>query len=147
MHDPTYSHKLAALALASDAGRESRYYKGMKSHRKRKLLTLGALFVADGLFFSLVNPNNVYAAVIILGFLLLALTIYALLDFLLALAERIVPFSPITKKRIALATTMVVSLLLAMQSIGQLTPKDILAVIPLVIVLSFYFSYLTAKKT
>jgi len=118
----------------------------IKSHRKRKLIVLAGLFVADGFFFSLVNPNKVYAAVIILGFMLLALTIYALLDFLLALAERVVPFSLTTKKRIALATTLVLSLLIAMQSIGQLTVKDILAVIPLVIVLSFYFSYLWAKK-
>jgi len=118
----------------------------MKKHHKRKLLRLAVLFVADALFFSLVNPQKVYAVVIIVGFVLLGLTIYALLDFLLALAERIVPFSLHTKKRIALAATLVISLLIAMQSIGQLTVKDILAVIPLVIVLSFYFSYLSSDK-
>lgn len=118
----------------------------MKKHTKQKLLRLAMLFVADALFFSLVNPNKVYAVVIIVGFALLALTIYAPIDFLLALAERIVPFSLHTKKRIALATTLVLSLLIAMQSIGQLTIKDVLAVIPLVIVLSFYFSYLSTKK-
>jgi hypothetical protein len=33
-----------------------------------------------------------------------------------------------------------------MQSIGQLTVKDVLAVIPLVIVLSVYFSYMLKKQ-
>lgn len=116
------------------------------SHRKRKLIRLLVLFVADALFFSFVNPQNVYAVVIIVGFVLLALTLYALIDFLLVLAERIVPFSLETKKRIALASTLVLTLLIAMQSIGQLTGKDILAVIPLIIVLSFYFSYMSSSK-
>lgn len=116
------------------------------SHRTQKLVRLLALFVADALFFSLVNPENVYAVVIIVGFVLLALTLYALIDFLLALAERVVPFSQHAKKRIALASTLVLTLLIAMQSIGQLTGKDVLAVIPLIVVLSFYFSYMTAGK-
>jgi hypothetical protein len=119
----------------------------IKSHRIAKLTRLLILFAADGLFFSLINPNSVYSFVIVIGFLLLALTIYALIDFLLVLAERIVPFSLHTKKRIAFASTLVLSLLVAMQSIGQLTSKDILAMVPLVIVLSFYLSYVTRKKT
>jgi hypothetical protein len=117
----------------------------IKSHRTRKLIRLVILFIGDSLFFSLINPTNVYSVVLIIGFILLALTIYAMIDFLLQLADRIVPFRQYTKKRVALAVTLVLSLLIAMQSIGQLTSKDILATVPLVIVLSFYFSYMTRK--
>jgi hypothetical protein len=119
----------------------------LQSHRTRKLIRLIVLFIGDGVFFSLINPVSVYSFVLVVGFALLALTMYALIDFFLALVERVVPFSSHTKKRIALASTLVLSLLIAMQSIGQLTSKDVLATIPLVIVLSFYFSYITAKKT
>lgn len=118
----------------------------MKAHHKRKLIRTLALFIADALFFSFVNPANAYAIIIIIGFLLLIVTIYSIVDFLLALGERIIPFSLNTKKRIAVAVTLVSGLLIAMQSIGQLTYKDILAVIPLVLVLSFYFSYMLRKQ-
>ena len=120
--------------------------RGMKKHRTRKFLRLLVLFAADIILFSFVNPTNAYALVIIVGFVLVSLTLYALIDFLLVVAERIAPFSLHTKRRIALASTIVLSLLLAMQSIGQLTVKDVLAVIPLLAVLAFYFSYATARK-
>lgn len=111
-----------------------------------KLYKLMGLTAADITFFSFINPIKAYAFVIIVGFALLVLTIYVLIDFLLLLGERIIPLSMRTKRRIALAMTMVIGLLIAMQSIGQLTYKDILAVIPLVIVMSFYFSYLQRSR-
>jgi hypothetical protein len=119
----------------------------VKQHTKRKLFRLAALFIFDALFFSLVNPIQTHAAVVFVGFALLVLTLYVLIDFLLAVSERIIPFSPHTKRRMALATTLVLSLLIAMQSIGQLTVKDVLAVIPLIIVLSVYFSYMLRKTS
>jgi hypothetical protein len=109
-------------------------------------LKLTALFVIDALFFSLVNPIQSHAVVIFIGFLLLVITLYVLIDFLLAVSERIIPFSSHTKRRMALASTLVLALLIAMQSIGQLTVKDVLAVIPLVVVLSVYFSYMLKKQ-
>ncbi len=116
-------------------------------HAKRRLIPLLLLFVVDIVFFSAVNPVKAYAVVIIVGYALLVLTLYVLIDFLLALGERIIPFSLSTKRRIAQASTLVLGLLIAMQSIGQLTTKDILAVIPLIIVLSIYFSYMFRNQT
>lgn len=118
----------------------------LPAHTKRKLIQLVALFVLDALFFTLVNPVNAYAIIIVVGFVLLIFTLYVLIDFLLALGERIIPFSAHTKRRMALASTLVLGLLIAMQSIGQLTVKDVLAVIPLVVVLSLYFSYMSKKQ-
>ena len=118
----------------------------MKKHVKRKLIQLALLFAADALFFGLINPVKAYAIVLVIGFILLVLTLYVAIDLLLALGERIIPFSLHTRRKIALALTLVLGLLIAMQSIGQLTPKDVLAVIPLVLVLSFYFSYVTRRQ-
>jgi len=42
--------------------------------------------------------------------------------------------------------TMLFALLIAMQSIGQLTVKDMFAIVPLVAVLAFYLSYQTKQK-
>lgn len=120
--------------------------KSLSPHAKRRLIWLLGLFVVDVVFFSLVNPVKAYAVVIIIGFALLIATLYVLIDFLLAVGERIIPFSHSTKRRIAQATTLVLGLLIAMQSIGQLTLKDILAVIPLIIVLSLYFSYMFRQQ-
>lgn len=111
-------------------------------HAKHRLIRLLLLFVVDIVFFSMVNPAKAYAVVIIVGYVLLVITLYVLIDFLLALGERIIPFTHTTKRRIAQASTLVLGLLIAMQSIGQLTVKDVLAVIPLIIVLSMYFSYM-----
>ncbi|MBC7582029.1 hypothetical protein H7097_04160 [Aeromicrobium sp.] len=119
----------------------------LKPRAKRILIELVALFAVDALFFSLVNPVQAYAVVIVAGFLLLSTTLYVLIDFILAVSERIIPFSPHTKRRMALATTLVLALLIAMQSIGQLTVKDILAVVPLIVVLSVYFSYMLKQQT
>ena len=69
------------------------------------------------------------------------LTWYLLLDLLLGLAERVVTFSPRARRRWQDALTMLGGLLLAMQSIGQLTLKDMLVIIPLVVILAFYLSY------
>lgn len=109
--------------------------------RYRKAGWLAGLLLVDGLFFSLVNPRQAHAFVIIIGFGLVVVTLYALFDLLLALAERIVTFSARTRRRLRDSLTMLLALLLAMRSIGQLTVKDILAIIPLVLLLAFYLSY------
>jgi len=113
----------------------------MKSHRTRRFIRLGALFVADTLFFGLIDPTKAYALVIIVGFGLLVLTIYMIVDLLLALLERVVMFPVMTRHRLHTSITMLVALLIAMQSIGQLTTKDLFAIVPLTLVAAFYLSY------
>lgn len=105
-----------------------------------------ALLVVDSIFFSAINPAKAYALVVIVGFGLLVLTIYAVIDLLLLLVVRIVPLSDLLRKRILTSGTMLLGLLIAMQSIGQLTVKDMFALVPLVLVLGFYLSYQTKQK-
>lgn len=108
-------------------------------------LVVGLLMV-DAIFFSVINPTKAYALVVIVGFGLLVLTIYAIIDLLLMLLTRVVPLSDLLHKRILTAGTMLLGLLIAMQSIGQLTVRDMFALIPLVLVLAFYLSYQTKHK-
>lgn len=115
--------------------------------RSKKLGYLAALVVLDGLFFSLIDPRRAPALVIIVGFALVVATWYVLIDLLLGLAERVVTFSPRARRRWQDSLTMLGGLLLAMQSIGQLTAKDLLAIVPLVAVLAFYLSYQRKETT
>ncbi|HET6924587.1 MAG TPA: hypothetical protein VFH39_02045 [Candidatus Saccharimonadales bacterium] len=112
----------------------------MKRH-SRSLWQLAGLAVLDAAFFGFINPTNAYAVVVMIGFLLLVATLYVVVDLLLALAERIVTFRPTTRYRLRLSITAFLALLIAMQSIGQLTVKDMAAIIPLVLVAAFYASY------
>jgi len=113
----------------------------MKRYYTHKLVRILALLVIDGIFFGLIDPRKAYALTIIIGFGLLVLTIYTLVDLLLGLLERIVTFPAMTRHRLHTSITMLLGLLIAMQSIGQLTVKDLLAIIPLVLVAAFYLSY------
>jgi len=112
----------------------------MKRHTP-KLLRLATLLVVDLLFFGLIDPRNAYALVVVGGFVLLVATLYVIIDLLLILLERVITLRPMTRHRLHTATTMLLALLLAMQSIGQLTVKDMAAIVPLVVVAAFYLSY------
>jgi len=112
----------------------------MKRH-SRKLLRLAALVVVDMLFFGLINPQNTYALVVVLGFVLLVITLYVTIDLLLILVEKVITLRPMARHRLHTSLTMLLALLIAMQSIGQLTIRDMTAIVPLVLVAAFYISY------
>jgi hypothetical protein len=120
---------------------------GDMNKRYKKLGYLAVLLLVDGLFFSLVDPRKAHALVIIVGFGLVVVTLYVLLDLLLMIVERVITLSTRTRRHLQDSITMLGGLLLAMQSIGQLTVKDMLAIIPLVAVLAFYLSYQRKETT
>jgi len=99
------------------------------------------LLAVDAVFFSMINPTRAYAWVVIIGFGLLVLTIYVIFGLLVTMIAKIVPLSDLLRKRLVRAATLLCGLLIAMQSIGQLSFKDLLALVPFVLVLAFYFSY------
>ncbi len=119
----------------------------MKSHRIRKFMQLSALFVLDVLFFGLIDPAKAYAVVVIVGFGLLVATVYVIVDFLLLLIEKLAVITPMARKRLLSGATMLFALLVAMQSIGQLTVKDMFAIVPLVVVVAFYLSYQSRQNS
>lgn len=85
---------------------------------------------------------------LIVAFILAAATLYYSLRGLLVVIRWYgVPVSP-KSKRIALVLTLVISSLLALQSIGQLSGRDIIVLMPLVCVAYLYRNYgssLTAR--
>lgn len=99
------------------------------------------LLALDGAFFTLTNPNQVDSLVLIVGFLLLSLTSYLLVSRLCVVSQ--LYGLPLAKQshRVALFGTGVIAGLLALQSIGELTLRDLLVVVPLGIVMYLYLSY------
>jgi len=104
------------------------------------------LAVADIVFFSLVNPANSSSFMIIIGILLTALTIYVAIFGLTKLLAVFFTVSRRTQRRFAIFSTLVLMFLLLMQSIGQLSLRDILAIVPLMIVLYIYLTYTSRIK-
>jgi hypothetical protein len=99
----------------------------------RKLAKLALLVGIDVLFFSAYNPENSSPLVVVVGFLLFIATVYVLLKLLTeVISSQFGLKLPNERKAIATITT-VIGLLIAMQSIGQLTVKDVLAIVPLLL--------------
>ena len=109
--------------------RHSRFWQGI------------ALVAVDGLFFSTTNPTRVVSSVLIGGFLLLIVSLYYLYGLLLA-AVRLYGLSLGRRsRRVTLFATAITVGLLALQSIGELSFRDILVLGPLAIVLYVYLGY------
>lgn len=112
--------------------------------------TLGkvaSLLIADGLFFGLTNPVRLPSVVIIVGFLLVTLTIYTIIRSCLGVFVGYSNLSGQRAKRISAISSLLIGVIVAMQSIGQLTLRDIIATFPIIIVVYFYFSYLPKRDS
>src|SRR5450631_1359859 len=83
------------------------------------------LLVADIVFFSLINPLSSNSFMIIIGCLLTALTIYIVLRALTRLLAVFITMSQRTQRRFAIFMTLLLMFVLLMQSIGQLSIRDI----------------------
>lgn len=114
--------------------RHSHFYQGI------------TLLAADGLFFGLTNPGQVASSELMIGFLLLVATLYYLYGrFLAAISLYGLSLSR-RPRRVALFATGVSAGLLALQSIGELSFRDILVLGPLALVLYVYLGYNRRSK-
>ena len=115
--------------------------------RVKKLKTFLLLLVVDVFFFGFTNPSKTASIVVVLGFILLILSFYMGLDLLTRLLITQFALSEQNRRKVVLLVSVLCAILLAMQSIGQLTLKDTIAIIPLVAILYFYPSYYCKKRT
>jgi hypothetical protein len=118
---------------------------GFKVTHYRHFWQTLAVVIADAIFFSTINASVVAPVVLIIGFVLLLLTCYVLLYGLLSIA-RLYGFPVRYKQRLAVYLSGIVGLIMALQSIGELTPRDILVLLPLATLGYVYAIYTTARK-
>lgn len=117
----------------------------LKTHH-RKLFIISLLLIADLAVFCLVNTASAPSFMLIIGFLLLSATIYWMYRGLFALS-RIYGIKFKRQKRITLVLTIMTAGLFALQSIGQLGPKDIIVAIIIAGVYYLYSTYTRSPET
>ena len=112
----------------------------MKFIARRHIWKFVGLLVIDGLAFTLTNAKSVPSFMLIVGFVLLIATLYYLVYSLLAFA-RLYGLSIRRKRRLAASLTGLISGLVALQSIGELNSRDVLVLLPLVVIGYAYSFY------
>jgi hypothetical protein len=101
---------------------------------------ISSLLAADAVIFGVTNPNDTLSFMLIVGYILLCATIYYLLDGILSLGRLYgVPLKH--KKRFLRSAVFLISGLVALQSIGQLSSRDALVLAPLSVLLYLYIAY------
>ena len=113
-------------------------------HKKRLTWQILTALIIDAFFFGLVNPNKVNSLYLIVGFILIGVTIYLLMQLLLIFFVRL-GFKVKNKRKIAIFVAVLLSLLLSLQSIGQLSVRDVVIIVPIAILLYIYTAYIRPR--
>ncbi|HVX47789.1 MAG TPA: hypothetical protein VHA05_00310 [Candidatus Saccharimonadales bacterium] len=110
------------------------------SHKRRKW-PAAALVTADLVVFGGTDPSKVPSIGLFLGFLLLIANFYALLVVALKLVAWYGVSPGKHKQRFVRVTAGVFAGLVALQSIGELSARDVLVALPLAFLAYMYLSY------
>lgn len=112
-----------------------------KLRNNRHIKICAALIAADCLVFSLVNPRTASAMWLIAGFVLLGFTFFGLAGLLAGSLKGYGEQTHRAGKRFLRYGAAITLALVGLQSVGQLTVKDVAALIPFVIIAYLYFGY------
>jgi hypothetical protein len=111
----------------------------MKIIARRRFWQLAGLLGADGLIFGGMNPDTSHSFMLIVGFLLFSASVYYVLDGLLTLPG-LYGLRIRHKRRLVVSLTTLSAGLMALQSIGQLSLRDLLVLSPLALLSYIYIS-------
>jgi len=112
-----------------------------KASHKLGLASAAVIFSADALFFTTTDATRVQSVDLIIGFILAVVTSYLLIYELCTVIQIYGIDVRTHRKRIASAVTGVFAVLLALASVGELTIKDLLVIVPMILIAIVYFSY------
>ncbi|HUA13503.1 MAG TPA: hypothetical protein VL989_03315 [Candidatus Sulfotelmatobacter sp.] len=114
--------------------------KALTLLKSRSVQLLLALIIADFIFFSNTSAYQSSPQVIIVGFSLLIISVYA---FIYGVFKLLGLYGIKIKEshKLSIAATVFTSAVIALQSIGELTLKDVLVLAPLTVIGYFYASY------
>ncbi len=108
------------------------------------MIPLKAVVIAtflDVLFFSFVDPSSGNSLLIILGGGFMALGVYVWSALIVRVVSLYWPLTLNTQRSLAILGSALVVFLILLQSIGQLSWRDILAALPFAIILYIYMSF------
>ena len=112
-------------------------FKAMFSRRMKYLM---ALVVLDSIIFGGSNAKMVASFMLAIGFILLLATVYQVFHGILSLG-RLYGLRLKRQNRFALYITGVTGIVIALQSIGELTLRDVVVLLPLAGIAYLYSSY------
>ena len=113
---------------------------------KKRLVWQTILLIAiDALFFGTINPQTANSLFLIAGFVLLGLNVYVLVKVILIFLTKL-GFKIRNKGKIAAFCVILSILLLALQSIGQLSARDVLIIVPLTVILYIYTAFVRPRN-
>lgn len=115
------------------------------SRQNRHLIFAASLAALDTIFFGMLNAARVPSFVIMAGFLLVVLNGWFLLYNLCKIGS-IYGIHIRRKMRVAAYGTVVLGLLIALQSVGQLSGRDIAVLLPLAAIGYGYSLYLRSER-
>jgi hypothetical protein len=113
--------------------------------RKSHFWRISGLLAADAVVFGFTNPGETQSFMLIVGYILLCTTIYYLVDGVLSLS-RLYGVPVRHKRRVLRSTALLISGLVALQSVGQLSSRDILVLAPLSALLYMYIAYVRSGR-
>ena len=117
----------------------------IKTASTQKVLQIAALLLADCAFFVFSYPSHLSLILMILGWVLIGITVYmaCLYGARLFLRAGLIK----NQKRITLVLlSSVIYLVLVLQAVGQLSLRDIAALLPLMIIGYLYFKRVKSEK-
>lgn len=118
----------------------------MKNLTKSRRWLPISLLILDWLLFSVTNPRNVPSWLIIVAFLMVSATLYYATKAILY-AVGWYGLQVAQPRRLAAIVTGLLAILIAFQSVGQLSQRDILVGLPLMVLAYLYFSYGRSPET
>ncbi len=110
----------------------------------KKIVMIGGLATVDALFFGLTNPARVPSLWLIVGYGFVVATLYAGLRLVLSVGGVYSPWFQRQGRPVGY-TTGVLAAVLALQSIGQLSLRDVVVLLVLSAVLAVYYDYSKTK--
>jgi multisubunit Na+/H+ antiporter MnhG subunit len=119
----------------------------IKQLSARQAVVFIGLVIIDAAFFSSVNPTNAASLLLVLGFVLSVATFYGLCRVvckLLSLYSRAIRAQ---QKQLVAVLSVIFGLSLALTSIGQFSPRDLLVIIPIAIIAYVYLLYSRGRQT
>lgn len=104
------------------------------------------VFLVDVVYFSFIPPSPSRSIVLLGGYILLAATFFTGLELVLRTLRTVFDRPSVHLHRLAIAGTLVGVILVALQSIGQLSLRDVLVALGLAVVGYLYSVYVLPKR-
>ena len=117
----------------------------MNQLKQKRLWLAAVILLADVMLFAGTDATKVPSFVVFVGFLLLVATLYVLIYGLLGLS-RVYGLPLKHKQQLSVYLTAVVGSLVALQSIGELSGRDVLVLLPLSIIGYVYSAYARSNR-